>query len=590
MTAALAFRGPDAQGIWSNEQAGFGHTLLRTTVESEAERQPFSFDQRAWIVADVRVDARTELISQLRSCGRPATLSTPDVELILQAYYVWGSESPKHLFGDYAFAIWDARSHELFCARDPFGIKQFYYARAGDAFLFGNTIDCLRRHPAISSALDEQAIGDFLLSDFNLHAGTTTFFKNIRALPPAHTLTLAEGELRLRRYWSVPQAEKIRYPRDEEYVEHFLEILRVAVADRLRGGTIGLMLSGGMDSGSVAALAHDDANHLSIASNLSVFTLDSRNIAPSRDPQFTKLLADQFHLSFHPHHLPDSFLHQVWEDSGWHLPEPVNDLFMLEQIDLLRAMAPVTRIALNGHLGDSLLFPARGYLVHLLLHRQWIQFASEVISFRQSHDRLPPLYLRSAVRERFSRRRRWHEYPTWLNPDFEARLNLRARWKAFVDSDDPVTAPAAERYEGAIYGHRLSYHALLDSGSTRVPIEPRSPFADLRLVHYLLAIPPLPWRVHKELLRRAMRGLLPEAVCSRPKELSPGASWRLLRQPNRWWLNGLKAAPELGEYVDVARVRRLFGTDDALSSPLLRVNLRPVTLGFWLGSNRRLDA
>src|SRR5213593_4056581 len=125
MTEFMSFRGPDAQGIWIDGSIGLGHTTLRTTWAAETENQPLTLDGKVWLTADVRLDAREELLKKLqdkldRSLTRERIPS--DAELILFAYEVWGEECLKHLIGDFVFAIWDGGAQRLFCARDHFGV------------------------------------------------------------------------------------------------------------------------------------------------------------------------------------------------------------------------------------------------------------------------------------------------------------------------------------------------------------------------------------------------------------------------------------------------------------------------------------
>src|SRR5712692_8529672 len=119
----LAYRGPDSRECWTNGSIGLGHAMLRTTCESLGERQPANLDGRFWIVADARLDGRTELIGELQRSGRVVRAKAPDSELILHAYATWGTPCVEHLLGDFSFAVWDARNQHLFCARDHFGIK-----------------------------------------------------------------------------------------------------------------------------------------------------------------------------------------------------------------------------------------------------------------------------------------------------------------------------------------------------------------------------------------------------------------------------------------------------------------------------------
>src|SRR6185437_3291119 len=214
----LAFRGPDAQQLWTWGPVGLAHALLRTTHESEGERQPLTVDGRVWIVADGRVDGRKELISALlREAGNDQSISAeaPDVELILRAYLVWGESCLERLLGDFAFVIWDAERQELFAARDHFGVKPLFYATVNNVLLISNTLDCLREYPAISNRLDDLAIADFLLFGLIEEPGATAFAE-IRRVPQAHLLRSAAGKLSIRRYWQLSVSEPLRYRRKSD--------------------------------------------------------------------------------------------------------------------------------------------------------------------------------------------------------------------------------------------------------------------------------------------------------------------------------------------------------------------------------------
>ena len=135
-------------------------------------------------LANARIDGREELIEKLK--GKVALNQSPtDAELILYAYEAWGEDCVKHLIGDFAFAIWDNRSQRLFCARDHFGVKPFFYSCAGNDFIFSDNLNELRRDARVSDALDEIAIGDYLVFGLNQDLSSTTF-KDIRRLPQSH--------------------------------------------------------------------------------------------------------------------------------------------------------------------------------------------------------------------------------------------------------------------------------------------------------------------------------------------------------------------------------------------------------------------
>src|SRR5205814_3377875 len=139
----------------------------------------------------------------------------------------------------------------LFCARDHLGVKPFYYAELGRTVLFSNTLDCLRLHPRVSGELNDAVIADFLLFGANQESDTTSF-RDIRRLPPAHCITWSREATRRRRYWTLPVEEPISFRRGDEYAERFKDLLRAALRDRLRTRRVGVLMSGGLDSTTLA--------------------------------------------------------------------------------------------------------------------------------------------------------------------------------------------------------------------------------------------------------------------------------------------------------------------------------------------------
>ena len=175
-----------------------------------------NLDGKLWITADARIDARKELLAKLPRSPQVQN----DAELILLAYEAWGEDCLQHLIGDFAFAIWDSRSQQLFCARDRFGVKPFFYTHTGDSFLFSNQLRALRFDPRVSNTLNETAIGDYLVFGLNQDLSTTTF-RDIQRLPPAHSLTIKNGSLSIRRYWTPDTSKEIRF-RDRAVIRRAL--------------------------------------------------------------------------------------------------------------------------------------------------------------------------------------------------------------------------------------------------------------------------------------------------------------------------------------------------------------------------------
>src|SRR5258707_2764036 len=331
----LSYRGPDSRECWMDGSIGLGHAMLRTRRESLGERQPASLDGRFWITADARLDGRAEFIAELQRSGRVVPPNAPDSELILHAYATWGTPCVEHLRGDFSFAIWDARNKQLFCARDHFGIKPFYYVHRENRFLFTNTLNCLRMHPEVSDELNEAAIGDFLLFGLNCD-NATTCFRDIQRLPPAHSLSISPEGVKIRRYCAPPTDGRIRYSKPGEYVENFQSLLEAAGADRLRTDRVGILLSGGLDSSSVAAVAKQVSAASGRTTNILCYTHIFKSLIPDRESEYAREVAEFLRLPAKVIVSDHTQLFEGWDDPGFRLPEPLDHPPYLRFLDSCR--------------------------------------------------------------------------------------------------------------------------------------------------------------------------------------------------------------------------------------------------------------
>ena len=575
MTDALVTRGPDEQWIWSEGPVGLGHALLATTGEPE-HRQPASLDGYAWITADARIDGRTDLVAQLESRGRRDLRSASDAQLILHAYLSWGEDCVEHLLGDFAFAIWDERSRSLFCARDHFGVKPFYYARVPNGFVFSNSLNCVRLHPGVGDTLNELAVSDFLLFWWNRNAATTVF-ADVQRLAPAHRLTCGSGPLCPARYWTLPANGRVRYRRSRDYVDHFRQLLDEAVSDRLPGRRVGVWMSGGLDSTSIAATAQRVLARSGNPFEVRAHTVVYDTLIPDEERRFARIAAEALGVE-------TSFLvadaHgplEGWDQTDLPMPEPTDDPFLRLRSRLLRQAASHSRVILSGEGADELLWGS--YVVDLLRGGMPpIELAADIVRSIVVHRRRPAAGFRYALQKRFRPGPTQPTYPPWVDRDFTERLDLRARWAQVHGADS--RGPHALRPEA--YG-RLAhsvwswYCEASDPGVTGIPIEARHPFLDVRLVRYALAIPPLPWCIGKQILREAMRGTLPETIRLRPKAPLAGDPLRVkFRESGAASLDGFDAASELGRFVNRNAIPPIAGSDD----PWLHV--RPLCLNAWL--------
>jgi asparagine synthase (glutamine-hydrolysing) len=583
------FRGPDAQHLWIDGHVGLAHALLRTTEDSAPEHQPFQLGDDIWIAADARVDDRPNLVAALTAAGQELAPAAVDAELILRSYRAWGASCVDHLLGDFAFAIWDGPNQRLFCARDHMGVKPFYYAQIGPLLLFSNTLDCIRQHPAVSKRLNDLAIADFLLFDINQDPATSAF-ADIRRLPAAHVLQCERGTVSVRRYWALSVTEPVQFRRERDYIDRFRELLDQAVADRLRTRSAGILMSGGLDSTTVAASAR---RILAVSGGGELFahTVVIDSLTADDERRYAGLAANALKIPIQFHAVDHCQLFEGADGSGFATPYPEHSAWPDQTPDLLLRIGSKSHIALTGD-GSDPGFSSR-ITVHFrqrLRRREFIQAVNDALGYLSAEGRFSRLYIRGRWRLLVSSRNPFNTYPNWLNEDLQRKWRLPERWRT-VGGPDRRNALLRERNvsavrpEGIATMTHVGWQDLFegfDPGTTRVPVELRYPFFDLRMVTFLLGLTRLPWCCDKELLRRSVRGILPDAVRLRRKSpLRSDPIVAILQKPESAWVDRFVPVPELRCYVCPDRIPPVWREK---CSGLAWVNLRPLSLNFWLRS------
>ncbi len=575
MTDHLAVRGPDAQNMWLEGSVGFGHTMLRTTWESEREHQPFSLDGQVRITADARIDDRETLVAKLKSKGQEVVSSAPDVELILHAYHAWEERCVEHLLGDFAFAIWDGRVGRVFCARDHLGVKPFYYSQTGQSFVFSNTLDCVRRHPNVSSKLNELAVADFLLFEVNQDAATT-IYSDIQRIAPAHSLTVSKDDCVSRRYWSMPIDEPVYYKRNSDYVDRFRELLTLAVRDRARTPWIGVFLSGGLDSSSLAATACRLSDRRPA---VEAFAAVFDRLIPDETRYYSGLVADHLGIPIHYGVRDNESLDPQWERRPLRTPEPItaHSVRLAQRLDQYRSLAEHGRVFFYGEGPDNALtYEWRSHLAYLARGRRWTRLIRDTFQHAIAHRRILPVSAILSNRKRSAGEASKAGFPPWLDDAFASRTNARDRWETMrssADSPHPVRPVGFQSFASPLWQRMFES---VDPGFTEAPVEYRHPYVDLRLLRYMLSVPSLPWCRRKYLMRQAMRNNLPGEVLRRDKvPLFESPVFQAARQTG---MQPLVPTGDLFKYVDPRKVPDTMAGD----ASEFWLNLRPVVLNHWL--------
>lgn len=381
MVETMAHRGEDGAAVWAEGAVGLGHRMRHTTPESLRERLPLATpDGGLVITADARIDNRDELIAAL---GVPESLT--DSELILQAYTAWQEACLDRLVGDFAFAIWDGPAQRLFCARDHFGVKPFYYHhRPGQIFAFGTEVKALHALPEVPRRLNEIQVADHLA--FMREDAESTIYEEVLRLPAAHNLVVSGAGVRLERYYTLAPAALPEIPddaaqeeRDAAYDVQFRALFEEAVRCRLRSAfPVGSQLSGGLDSSAVTCIARD----LLLAEGrgpLHTFTLLFDEVRSCDERDYVEAVVERGGVV--PHNVagdaigPLANVEEVYEllDDG--LIAGNQHLVWA----LLRAAgAAGTRVVLDGIDGDNVVSHGLLYLDELAEARDWEALRREI--------------------------------------------------------------------------------------------------------------------------------------------------------------------------------------------------------------------
>ena len=512
----LQLRGPDGDQTWVKDGLGTSFAYLETGTRHQSRTQPVLLGDRYTLLGEVRLDARKQLIGELLEIQQPVTKEASDQELLLLAWSVWGEGTLVKLVGDFSFALWDASRQSLFCARDFAGARPFFYAWRDGVFCFSNTLNIMRRAPGVSGGLDDSFVRDFLV-DGLCSDPRRTVWRDVRRLPAGHRLVLSGGKIRVQRFLNLPIEEPLQFKRAGEYLENYRELMELAVRDRLPAGKVSLYLSGGLDSGSICATASQIAREGGNSPALKAFTISWRPLFDDPEPQFARLTARHLGLA-----------HEIFEENSIRpdearaaiSPEPSAEFFLDREERFYRMISQHARVILSGDGGDDVLSgQSWPYLKYLYGRGEWGEIFGNFAGYFGTHGRFPPLRggFRNRIRGWLGAKDAPKPLPSWLNDGFAERTQSESEERLeerFPLGDHPLHPKA---YRALHTGYWASVHGNEDAGCTGVNLETRAPLLDLRILRFLLRLPPVPWCVNKELSRQAMNAALPAKILKRPK-------------------------------------------------------------------------
>ena len=512
--------------------------------------------------------------------GLRAQVSTAG--LVAGAYLRWGPSCTDRLSGEFAFVLWDPRQEALLAARDGLGVRQLFVGEAPDTIVVTNVLAAAVAGSAASPELDDVALQEYLAGG-HPRDECRTAYRAVRRIPAGHTLRIASADgIQLRRHWWFPQPAGSRPRTGEEIADAYRAVLGQAVADRMHDARTSILLSGGIDSTTIAAAARECPGGGALRAFTAVYQrlpgLDepalADSVARALDIKLTRVRGDAHHV-----------LHGA--DHGAPTPEPLDEPALSDWRVLIASAAAHSPVVLYGEDGDALFAPPG---LRAMMRADSIgHIARDICRYAAAGRRLPYLGLR--VRERLFRlvQGARSTRPRWLAPAGKGRFQETPRATVLGTQPTPLPPhPSRPRtQERLVTGIAGNLSRIICTEVTRSEAELRCPLLDSRVLQFVVDLPPIPWCQEKRLPRHAYRGVLPDAVISRPKAGVAGmyealvAEWHSSERPQ-----AAAVHPVIERWVDVTMWRQALESPDAAE---VLAAWRVLQLNAWLERPRQLS-
>lgn len=532
MRDTIRHRGPDDEGLHVSGSVGLGSRRLAIIDLSSRAKQPMRNESGdVWLVFNGEIYNFRELRLLLDGKGH-RFVSESDSEVVVHLYEEFGSDCVRRLRGMFAFAIWDEKQKRLVLVRDRVGKKPLYYAVLPEGIAFASEIKALLRYPGVPDRIDPLALHYYLALQYV--PSPRTAFAGICRLPAAHVLTWHNGDLKIRRYWELSYAEKWDWS-EEQASALLLENLSEAVRIRLYADVpIGIHLSGGVDSSTIAALACRE-----LGEGVKSFSIGFDEREYDERP-YARLVAKRLGTDHHEYVIGPDAVKEL-PRLLWHYDQPFADPSALPTFFLARLTREHVTVALNGDGGDENFAgydryqerPAFAMFDHLpdFVKRDVLARAFGAAR-RAGGNGLLARVRRFLFYASESKERRYCRKLCHFTPEQLAQLYTE-RFRDVIGPCDPFQ-PIVELFD-QVGAHSFLEKLLavdtvsyltddllvkVDVASMAHSLEVRSPFLDHVFMEFAARLPDrykLNGTASKYLLKRAVRDLLPAEVLNRPK-------------------------------------------------------------------------
>ena len=534
MCERMIHRGPDSEGLFVTSGVALGMRRLAIIDLVTGEQPVFNEDKSVTVVLNGEIYNYRELRDDLEKRGH-SFRSASDTEVLPHLYEEYGDDMVRELNGMFAFALWDSRRRRLLIARDRFGEKPLYWGVFDNTLLFASEPKVLLAHPSVKPALNLQALRQYL--SFDYVPAPLSIYEGVNKLPAAHKLTLEDGRVEVERYWRLSYKTIDPVPTENEAAQYLRELMADAVRMRLVSDVpLGVLLSGGVDSSSIAALAV-------AASSEPVKTFSISFAEASFDESaYARSVAKFLGTDHHEERLSANLAANLVSEIGAWMDEPFSDPSLVPTYLLSRFTRKHVTVALGGDGGDELF---AGYPMYAGL--RWAEIYKRVppalragvieplvklLPVKTKNLSFDYKALRFVTGAKYDTVARHHVWFGSFTP--EEQLELMAP-DALAASDSDIYAQArlmaAECDNAELVTQMQSVDTRLylaediltkvDRASMAVSLEVRAPFLDPRVAEFAASLP-CSYKLHghktKYILKKAVREMLPPFVTRRGKK------------------------------------------------------------------------
>jgi asparagine synthase (glutamine-hydrolysing) len=534
MCETITHRGPDSEGVWMDDSAALGMRRLSIIDLRTGDQPVFSEDRSIIAMQNGELYNYREVRADLEKRGYKFVTQT-DTEIIPHLYQEYGDDFVDHINGMFAIALWDTRRKRLVIARDRFGEKPLYYGVFDNKLIYASEPKALLAHPSVTAELDTESLRQYL--SFDYVPAPRSIYKGISKLPAAHLMTVENGEVNIRRYWNLSFSKNGHKPSLDAAAAELRDLLSDAVRMRLVSDVpLGILLSGGVDSSTVAAFATQHATETVRTFSIG-FSEDSFD-----ESQHARTVATHLGTDHYEELLSVEKAADLISDIGNWLDEPLSDGSLIPTYLLARFVRKHVTVALGGDGGDELFAGYPMYYGHKIasayaaipefLRSGLIEPVVKrlpVSTKNLSFDYKAKRFVRSAKYETITRHHSWFgsfsidEQRPLLTENVLSQTNgdIYAGPRNLLKICDAQDEIERMQYLDMNFYMAEDILTKVDRASMAVSLETRAPFLDPRVGQFAASLP-LEYKLRgskgKYILKKAVEDLLPRSILQRPKK------------------------------------------------------------------------